>query len=457
MMESDSVAPQEIDLLITGGFVLVLDDKATFHYPGSVAVSDGRILAVGESADIDPAYAAIENLDASDHVVMPGLINVHGHASNSLIRGLGKDQTLHEWLENVCWPCMDSAEDEDLYNGVLLSCLEMLLNGVTTFCDMWPGVGLAAEAVKQSGQRAMLAHNIKDFGDPTRGEKELATALDARSEWNGYADGRVMVGIGPHSVYTCQHELLAACAEAARADGIHVQMHACETAHEVELSQAQHGRSPIQLMADVGLLGPSTIVAHAVHVTETDIRLLQESESSVAHNISSNLILASGIAPVHRYLEEGIRVGLGTDGPGSNDGLDLLRDLKLAALTQKVNAGDPTSMAVENALAMVTRRGAEAIGIDDEVGTLEVGKQADIILVDFDKPHFTPRHFDHTPNIMSHLVYCAGGSDVDTAIVNGRILISEGRPFFLDILSINEKAQQSSRKVVRASRLLDRQ
>lgn len=456
MSESASTTPQTIDLLISGGFVLALDASDTSYYPGSVAISDGRILAAGPSSEIDHLYSAHENLDASDHVVMPGLINIHGHASNSLIRGLGKDQPLHEWLESVCWPCMDSADDEDLYNGVLLSCLEMLLNGVTTFCDMWPGVGLAAEAVKVSGQRAMLAHNVKDFGDATRGEKELGTALDAWREWHGHADGRVMVGIGPHSVYTCQRELLTACAEAARADGIHVQMHACETAHEMELSQELYGCSPIELMADVGLLGQRTIVAHAVHADEADTRLLRESGASVAHNISSNLILASGIAPVDRYLEQGIRVGLGTDGPGSNDGLDLLRDLKLAALTQKANTSDATRVPADVALAMVTRRGAEAIGIDDQIGTLEVGKRADVILVDFDKPHLTPRHFDYAPNILSHLVYCAGGSDVDTVIVEGRILVSEGRSLHLDTLAIRENAQRSSRKVLRASSLLDK-
>lgn len=431
--------------------MLPMDAAGTSYYPGSVAVAQGRILDVGPSDELGARFIPRERLDARNHVVMPGLVNIHGHASNSLIRGLGRELPLHDWLERVCWPCMSSAGDDDLFNGVLLSCLEMLLNGVTTFADMWPGVGLAAEAVKISGLRAMLAHNIKDFDDPVRGEQELTIAIDAWRQWHGYADGRVMVGIAPHSVYTCRKELLAECAEVARADDMHIQTHASETLHEVELSRARHGCTPVQLMAEVGLLGPQTVVAHAVHVDAEDMRLLKDSHSSVAHNIASNLILASGVAPVHDYLEQGVIVGLGTDGPGSNDGLDLLRDIRLAALTQKGRTGNTASLPAQTALAMVTRHGAQALGIEERVGTLEAGKQADIILLDFDKPRFTPKHFDYPPNIMSHLVNCAAGSDVSTVIVDGHVLVSEGQPVFLDARIIQEKAQQSSAKVRRAA------
>ncbi|MFQ5858037.1 MAG: amidohydrolase family protein [Anaerolineae bacterium] len=454
MSQSSNAVPQPTDLLITGGCVVTLDANSTIHYPGSVAISNGSILAIGPSSEIDSAYMPQERLQARDHVVMPGLINIHGHASNSLIRGLGSDLPLHEWLQKVCWPCMSHADDEDIYNGVLLSCLEMLLNGVTTFADMWAGVGLAAEAVAVSGGRALLAHNIKDFDDPARGERELAIAIEAWERWNGYAGGRVMVGLGPHSVYACRRELLAACADVARSHEIHLQVHGSETAREVEECRAQYGCSPIELMAEVGLLGQQTIVAHAVHLDDSDIQLLQSTASSVAYNIVSNLKLASGIAPVHRYLAAGICVGIGTDGPGSNDGLDLLGDLKYATLVQKVITGDATCLPAETALAMATHYGAQALGIGDRLGTLEVGKQADIILVNLDQPRFTPRHFSYAPNILSLLVACATGADVDTVIVGGQILVRDSQPVSLDPAAIQENAQQSSVKILRASGIL---
>lgn len=453
MSHAENEPPLAVDLLITGGFVVVSDEANTTYHPGSVAIKDGHIQAVGPSADVDSRFAPGDRIRADEHIVMPGLVNIHGHASNSLIRGLGRDMPLHDWLERVCWPCMNSAREEDIFNGVLLSCLEMLLNGVTAFADMWPGVGLAAEAVGASGQRAMLAHNIKDFGDPARGEVELNAATEAWKQWHGHADGRVMVGLGPHSVYTCQRELLADIAAVADENSLHVQIHGHETTHELALSHEQHGCTPIELMADVGLLGPDTIVAHAVHLSANDIQHLHETDSAVAHNIASNLILASGIAPVQSYLDQGLLVGLGTDGPGSNDGLDLLRDARLAALAQKGSANDATSLTADTALAMMTRHGAQALGMGDEVGSLEVGKQADIILIDLDKPRFTPRHYTHPPNILSHLVNCASGADVDTVIVGGRVLVSNGEPLHLDAEQIQRKAQQSGARVIQAAKL----
>lgn len=448
MSTRPSAAPEPIDLLVGGGYVLTLDDRHSVYYPGSVAIGGGRILAVGPSADVDARFAPLERVDARDHAVLPGLVNIHGHASNSLIRGLGSDLDLHDWLQQVCWPYMDRANDDDLHNGVLLSCLEMLLNGVTTFADMWVGVGAAAEAVAASGQRALLAHNIKDFGEARRGERELATALDAWRHWNGYADGRVIVGLGPHSVYTCQPELLRECAEVAREMGIRLQIHGAETAREVAECQAAHGETPIGLMAETGLLGERTIVAHAVHLDERDVALLRSSGSAVAHNLASNLKLASGIAPVQRYLAGGIPVGMGTDGPGSNDALDLLADLKYAALLQKAVTGDATCLPADTALRMVTRNGAQALGLANRIGSLEVDKLADLILVDLDRPRFTPHHFGSPDNIASHLVNCATGADVDTVIVAGKVLVRDGQPLYLDTARVQQRAQRSSEKLV---------
>ncbi|MCC7362629.1 MAG: amidohydrolase [Anaerolineales bacterium] len=443
-----------VDLLISGGYLATQDDQRRVIYPGSVAVAGSKIVAVGPSSAVDLGCAPRQRLDAHEHVVLPGLVNIHGHASNSLIRGLGGDRSLHDWLHQVCWPCMAQAGDEDLYQGVLLSALEMLLNGVTAFADMWPGVPLSASAVAATGQRAVLAHNIKDFGDARRGEAELQAALDAWRQCDGHADGRVVVGLGPHSVYTCRPELLAACAAEAARHNLHLQIHGSETRQEVEECRAQHGCSPIELMAACGLLGARTIVAHAVHVNQTDLTLLLGSRTNVSHNIASNLKLASGIAPVDRYLQLGLCVGLGTDGPGSNDSLNLLADLKLATLLQKAISQDATCLPAQTALDMVTRHGAQALGLAEHLGSLEPGKQADLILIDLDQPHFTPRHFDRPDNILSHLVTCATGADVDTVVVAGRVLVRHGQPVHLDCADIQARAQASSRRLLQAAGLL---
>ncbi len=450
----NSPVPQVADLLITGGYILTLDDDFCSYYPGSIVVINGRIVAVGLSETIDPRFDAAERLDATDSVIMPGLVNIHGHASNSLIRGIGVDLPLYEWLQRVCWPCMGNANEEDLYTGVLLSCLEMLRNGVTTFADMWIGVPQAARAVEQSGLRAMLAHNIKDFNDPRRGEQEMVTAIEVQRQWHGYAHGRVNVGLGPHSVYTCRPELLAEVAQLARDNDVHVQIHGSETKQEVQESRARFGRSPIELMDSLGLLRRGTVVAHAVHLTDYEVQQIQSTGTAIAHNIASNLKLASGIAPVHRYRTAGICVGLGTDGPGSNDGLDLLRDLKTAVLLQRAIAEDATCLPTDAALAMATRDGARALGLETSIGILQVGYRADIILVDLDRPHFTPHHLNYPSNVPSLLVYCASGADVTTVIVDGRILMRHGKALSLDTEALMNAAQTSSERILRRSGLL---
>jgi 5-methylthioadenosine/S-adenosylhomocysteine deaminase len=440
--------PQPIDILISGGCVLTQDADRRVFYPGSVAIDGSQIVAVGLSTKLDQHYAPRQRLEAREHVVLPGLVNIHGHASNSLIRGLGGDRILGDWLQQVCWPYMARASDEDLYNGVLLSAVEMLLNGVTAFADMWPGVPQSAEAVALTGQRAVLAHNLKDFGDARRAEQELQAALEAWRAWDGHANGRIHIGLGPHSVYTCRPELLRACADEAARHDMHIQIHGSETRQEVAACREKFGCSPIQLIADCGLLGPGSIVAHAVHVDEADLALLRRSDAAVSHNIASNLKLASGVAPVNRYLEAGLCVGLGTDGPGSNDGLDLLADLRLAALVQKGFSDDATCLPAQAAVDMVTRNGARALGLADHIGSLEPGKQGDVILIDLDKPRFTPRHFDRPETILSHLVTCATGGDVHTVLVAGRVLVHDRYPLNLDLSAIQQQAQESSRRVL---------
>ncbi len=441
------VEKQPVDLLISDGWVLTMDEQGRWFHPGSIAICQGKIVDIGPSHEVDRRVQPCQRLLASRHLVMPGLINLHCHASNSLIRGLGRDLALRDWLQKVCWRYMAYADEEDLYHAVLLSALEMLLNGITTFADMWTGVGIAAQAVAVSGQRAVLAHNIKDFGDAQRGEDELRTALEAWEKWHGFAAGRVQVGLGPHSVYTCRPELLRQCADLSERHNLLIQIHASETEGEVEECQKVFGNSPIEHLQAAGLLTPRTIIAHAVHLSEGDLRLVAGSGASIAHNVISNLKLASGIAPIYRYLRAGICVGLGTDGAGSNDSLDLLRDLKTAVLVQKALARDATALPTMTALSLVTRNGAQALGLREQLGSLEVGKQADLMMVDLDQPHLLPRDEADMGNMLSLLVYCASGADVDHVLVAGQVLVAYRQPLHLDREEIMHNAQRSRAKI----------
>ena len=448
MSYNSKIKPQPIDLLLTGGCIVTLNNENSIINNGSIAINNTKIVEVGNSNLIDDNYVPKIKINSDGFVVMHGLINIHGHASNSLIRGLGKDMALNDWLEKICWPVMDCADDEDIYNGVILSCTEQILNGITTFTDMWVGVGIATEAVSIVGLRAVLAHNIKDFGDIDRGVKELETAFNSWEKWNGYANGRVLVGFGPHSVYTCEPQLLANCAELASKHNILIQIHGSETVKEVEECKERYGCTPISLMYQKGILGNRTIVAHSVFLNDDDIKLLSKSRTSVAHNIISNLILSSGIAPIEKLIQENICVGIGTDGPGTNDGLDLLADLKCASLAQKYATGNPNCLTTETLLRMATQSGADAIGLSNQLGSIEVGKLADIILIDFNKAKFTPSHFNDNENILSHLVYVASGEDVDTVIVGGEILVKNRQLLGIKIDEIISKAQKSSEKIL---------
>jgi len=437
------------DLIIRGGCVLCMDAKDSYYAQGSVAVRCGEIVGVGYSRDVDREWVAAETLDASGHVVMPGLINTHGHASNSLIRGLGGDQTLEQWLTHVCWPMMFGAEDEDLYAGVLLSFLEMLENGITTTADMWKGVEHSARAAYALGMRALVASNIKDFGDPALGRREIAENLAVHERWNGEGSDRVSIGLGLHSVYTCTADTVRACADLARSKGLHIQVHAAETEQEVaECREKNRGKTPIQQLSACDLISSRTLLAHAVWVDEADADLIVQGGAAVSHNISSNLKLGSGIAPLAMFREKGICVALGTDGPGSNDGLDLLRDLRTAVFSQRGIQRDPTLISSRQALEMVTCSGARALSLEQVTGTIEIGKRADIITVNLDQPHLTPHYEGDKKAIQSLLVYCATGRDVDHVFVDGELLVVGGRHLKVDRNEVMSRAQQASRKLL---------
>lgn len=445
---------RDVDLLITGGTVVTMDEERRLLPSGWVAISGNRIVAVGSGDAPDSVWRPKRRIDATGMVVMPGLVSCHGHACNSLVRGMAEDRPLHEWLTEVLWPAMSHAGPDEVYRGTLLSAVEMLRSGVTCFADMWTEVPSTARAVEQVGLRALLAYNLRDFGDPEKTTVELERAVRAWRECDGTGDGRVRVGLGPHSIYACTAGMLGRARELATEHGLLLQIHVSETRREFEQSVEQHGVSPIAYLERMGFLGPDVIAAHVVWLGDGDLETLKQREVSVAHCVASNLKLGSGIAPMRDYRNAGVAVGVGTDGPASNNSLDILADLKIAALLHKGVGRVPKEMPAADVVAMATADGASILGLGDELGRLAPGRLADLILVDATGAHFTPFH-PHDPNqVYAHLVYSAKSTDVRTAIVDGRIRMLDGAFVGLDEKAIIEGAQRASSRILVAAGLL---
>ena len=445
---------RDIDLLITGGTVVTMDDECRLLPSGSVAISGNRIVGVGPVDERHSPWRPKRRVDATGMLVMPGLVSCHGHACNSLVRGMAEDRPLHEWLHEVLWPAMSHAGPDEVYRGALLSAVEMLRSGVTCFADMWTEVPSTARAVAEVGLRALLAYNLRDFGDPARTSVEIDRAVRAWRECDGMADGRIRVGLGPHSIYACTPEMLRRARELASEHGLLLQIHVSETRQEFEQSLERHGLSPIAYLERMGFLDSDVIAAHVVWLADGDLNILRQRGISVAHCVASNLKLGSGVAPVVALRNAGIAVGVGTDGPASNNALDVLGDLKIAALLQKGVGHVPRAMPAAEVVAMATVDGAAILGLGNELGRLIPGYLADVILVDATGAHFTPFHPRDPAQAYAHLVYSAKSSDVRTVIIDGRIRMLDGKIVGFDEKAVIAGAQQASSRILVAARLL---
>ena len=445
---------REVDLLITGGTVVTMDYERRLLPSGSVAISGNRIVGVGPCEELDSVWRPKRRIDAAGTLVMPGLVSCHGHACNSLVRGMAEDRTLHEWLNEVLWPAMSHAGPDEVYRGALLSAVEMLRSGVTCFADMWTEVPATARAVEEVGLRALLAYNLRDFGDPGRTAIEIDRAVRAWRECDGMGDGRIRIGLGPHSIYACTPEMLRRVRELASEHGLLLQIHVSETRQEFEQSLERHGLSPIAYLERMGFLDSDVIAAHVVWLADGDLNILRQRGISVAHCVASNLKLGSGVAPVVALRNAGIAVGVGTDGPASNNALDVLGDLKIAALLQKGVGHVPRAMPAAEVVAMATVDGAAILGLGNELGRLVPGYLADVILVDATGAHFTPFHPRDPAQAYAHVVYSAKSSDVRTVIIDGRIRMLDGKIVGLDEKAVIAGAQQASSRILVAARLL---
>jgi 5-methylthioadenosine/S-adenosylhomocysteine deaminase len=436
-------------ILINNVDIMTMSKDMDLIHDGVIEVSDNIISFVGtrlewECKNTDKSLQSCYTIiDGTNMLAMPGLINAHCHAPMSLFRGYADDVQLMAWLQEKIWPLEDRLSGKDVYWGTLLSVVEMIKSGTTSFADMYFFVEDIARAVEKSGIRAVLSRGM--VGIAPTGREALINSKNLVRSINNAADGRITVMLGPHAPYTCPPEYMRDVVQLAAELDVPLHIHLSETAVEVEESLKTYGVTPIRRVQEEGLFRHKVLAAHCVHVTREDIEILAQHDVAVAHNPCSNLKLASGIAPVTKMLEKGVTVALGTDGPASNNNLDMFDEMKFAALIHKVFNNDATALSAEETLIMGTRAGAQAVGLDDKVGTLETGKHADIILLDLDKPHLHPRH-----NLKSHIVYSANGSDVNTVIVNGEILMQNRVLLKLDQDEIYEKSTECAKRLTGA-------
>jgi len=428
------------DILVHNGTILTMDSQNNIIHNGMVAISGSTISYIGKGKK--DAIKAKKDLDTQGGLILPGLINSHTHAAMSLFRGLADDLPLMEWLHNYIFPVEGKMDADFVRVGTLLACAEMILSGTTTFCDMYLFEEEVARAAKETGMRSVVGEVIYDFPSPNYGtlEKGFIYTEALIERWE--KDPLINIAVEPHSLFTCGEELLRKANDLALKKGVPLILHLAETKEEVNEIEKRFRKRPVQHLKDLGLLGSHLIVDHCVHINKSEIELLAENNVRIVHNPESNMKLASGIAPVPDMIAKGITVGLGTDGCASNNNLDLFGEMDMAAKLHKVNNLDPTVMNAQTLVKMATIDGAKVLGLEKITGSLEVGKRADLIVIDTNKPHLVPMY-----NPYSHLVYAASGHDVTHSIIDGNIVMEDRRLLTLDVEDIIERSKEKSCKV----------
>lgn len=438
---------QRVDLLVAGGTVVTMDAQRRVLEDGAVAVRRDAIVAVGPRAELEAKFRPLRRLNARGKIILPGLINTHMHAPMTLLRGLAGDVTLQDWLEKYIFPAeARNVTEEFVAWGTRLAALEMIRGGTTTYADMYYFEDVVARETKAAGLRGVLGETILDF--PAPDNKNLTQALayteNFLKRWKD--DPLIRAAVAPHSVYTCSEKTLQQSAALARRYSAPILIHVSETKREVEEVRAKHGLSPVGYLEQIGVLGPDVLAAHCVWVDAADIELLAKRQVGCAHNPSSNMMLASGVAPVIEMRGAGVRLGLGTDGPaGSNNDLDLMEEMDLAAKLQKVTRMDPRALGAEQVLEMATLGGARALHMEAEIGSLEVGKKADLIVLGSGAPHAVPSY-----QVYSQIVYALKASDVETVVIGGRTVMENRRVLTLNEAEVVAKARELGEKVKRS-------
>jgi 5-methylthioadenosine/S-adenosylhomocysteine deaminase len=423
--------------LFTNAVVLTMAEGSSGPVSGgSLAVENGLISHVGDTPQDTSSYDEV--VDLGGKALLPGLVNTHGHAAMSLLRGYGDDLPLKTWLEEKMWPMEGRYGPEQGRWGAALAALEMIKGGTTCFVDMYDHMDHVAGVVEESGLRAGLCRGAIGLGPEEERDAKLREAISFAENWHGQAGGRITAMMGPHAPYTCPPEFIERFVESARDLGLPIHTHMSETEAEIQQNVDEYGVRPVEHLRRLGVFDGPALVAHAVHLTEDELQTLASHDVKVAHNPGSNLKLGSGVAPVLQMLRRGMRPSLGTDGAASNNNLDMLEEIRLAALIHKGALQDPLAVPAETALRMGTSYGAECAFLGETTGTLEAGKSADFITIDLDAAHLQPVH-----DVISNVVYSAFGSDVRDVYVQGEPLMRNGECLTLDEEEVTYNARRA--------------
>ena len=399
----------------------ILSDKIK---KASILIVDDTIEEISNDLSVTDASKVI---DGTNKITMPGLVNTHSHVAMTLLRGVGDDEELQTWLNDYIWPKEAKLDEKLVYAGSKLAMAEMIKTGTTTFNDMYFYMEETAKAVEESGIRGVLGYGMIDLFDDEKRKQEIKATKNLIKNSHNTANGRVQVAVAPHAPYTCSKELLSESKKLANKHNLKLHIHVSETQQEVNDLEKQRNQTPFEYLDSIDLLDENTIAAHGVWTTDNEMKLLKEKQVSISHNPSSNMKLASGIAPVSKYIKKDINVAIGTDGVSSNNNLDMFSEMKLTALLQKVNNMNAKTLPAQATFNMATENGARALGIN--TGSIKEGKLADIVLVNMNVPHMIP-----VRNPLSNIIYSALGTDVDTVICDGQLLLEDKK-----LLTINEE------------------
>lgn len=437
-------AQKSADLIISGGTIVAMDGPRSVYQEGAVAVVGDSIAAIGPRAEVEHAYQARQTIDARGKLVLPGFINGHTHVPMTLFRSLHDDVTLDDWLHKYIFPAEAKNVNEEFVRwGTRLAAAEQIRSGITTFADMYYFENAIAEETKAAGMRGVLGETWLDFPAPdNKTEAEmLAYTEKFLQKWQG--DPLIHAAPAPHSIYTCSAKTLKDAASLARKYHAPILIHVAEMKKEWEDSEKQNGASPVQYLDRLGILGEDVVAAHCIYVDDSDRKILAARHVGCVHNPSSNMMLASGVSPVPEMRAAGIAVGLGTDGPaGSNNDLDLMEEMDLAAKLAKITKMDPLALNAPAVVSMATIDGARALHMEKEIGSLETGKKADVILIGLDEPNAVPMY-----DIYAQLAYALKASDVETVIIGGRVVMRDHKLMTVDEKQAMEKAREYKKSI----------
>lgn len=423
------------DLLIHNAYVLSMDADFAAWPKGAVAIADGKIVAIGSGDSLSAKVKAKARFDAKGNIVMPGLINAHTHAAMTLFRGMADDAPLKSWLEDHIWPAEAKfVTPENVAIGTRLALVEMIRSGTTTFNDGYFFIDTIAEVIDEAGMRAVISEPVADFPMPGAKNPDMFEDMIEKAVLRWGKHPRIQIAVGPHSTYSCGPELLKRVQALADKHGLPVHIHVSETPSEVADVKARYGRTPIGQLHHLGMVKKGLIAAHCVEATADEIALFAKMGAGISHNPQSNMKLGSGMAPVPEMLAASVKLGMGTDSVASNNNLDMLEEMATVAFMQKVRKGNPEAIKARDIVHMATLGSARALGLETKVGSLEVGKQADLIVVNIHQPHMTPMYDPY-----STLVFVATGSDVDSLMVDGRFLMQARK-----LKTLDEKAAMAA-------------